>query len=200
MTTIFGIKPIEDHYTRTWDKINKKFISPYDIKSGIHYTDKKRFKTDMWSSFYDAQGNNIYENDIVKSTTPDGIVSYYIIRLMNTKCRKCLPKKIDIETGKSYMLSSMDEMTGETSECGAYFVNTLEVIGNIHENPEFVKIKEMEMDDILFYTIEAMKDIAISNIRDNCNIRNHNIRNYILNALDELRADIHHNFLEKDND
>lgn len=171
MTTIFGIKPIEDHYTRTWDKINKKFISPYDIKSGIHYTDKKRFKTDMWSSFYDAQGNNIYENDIVKSTTPDGIVSYYIIRLMNTKCRKCLPKKIDIETGKSYMLSSM-----------------------------FVKIKEMEMDDILFYTIEAMKDIAISNIRDNCNIRNHNIRNYILNALDELRADIHHNFLEKDND
>lgn len=98
------------------------------------------------------------------------------------------------------MLSSMDEMTGETSECGAYFVNTLEVIGNIHENPEFVKIKEMEMDDILFYTIEAMKDIAISNIRDNRNIRNHNIRNYILNALDELRADIHHNFLEEDND
>lgn len=102
MTPIFDIKPISDPVTRTWDKVDKKFIKPHEIVSAIHYIDKARFKTDMWSSFYDAQGNNIYENDIVKSTTPDGIVSYYIIRLMNTKCRKCLPAKLDIETGKTY--------------------------------------------------------------------------------------------------
>lgn len=52
------------------------------------------------------------------------------------------------------------------------------------------------MSDTLFYAIEAMKKIANDELSSN-----DEVCKYVLKALDELRADIHHNFnLELKND
>lgn len=52
------------------------------------------------------------------------------------------------------------------------------------------------MNDTLFYAIEAMKKIANDELSGN-----DEVCKYIISALDELRADIHHNFnLEVEND
>ena len=110
------MKP-KDFDFRIWHKDSESFVdmkvSGTDLR--IIPTDDDSMELELWSGFYDSKGAKIYEGDIVICNTLKFIVEY--------KRGKFRLRQI-AENGFSLSL---------------HYSETLEVLGNIHENAELLK-------------------------------------------------------------
>lgn len=121
---------------RAWDAIAKqmaplsnKFInlgSGYvfeNVRDGLEGTDElvysKRFILMQYTGLKDKSGKEIYEGDIVKDC--DTSDSVFAVKWDETKAGYFMPVEFDEEY--AYSISAV----------------TLEVIGNIYQNPELIK-------------------------------------------------------------
>ncbi|HEF5048944.1 TPA: hypothetical protein SGZ58_000955 [Campylobacter jejuni] len=135
---------LQDFDFRIWDEDNEEFYknpSIFKIKQikGPHnvvlssYSDNERinfegydrkFEVELFTRLYDKNGKKVYENDIVKAKNP---FNY-------------LEAKISIhKEGTFYLENKSGHYVGSL----IYLVEdegyTIEIIGNIHENPELLK-------------------------------------------------------------
>ncbi|EAI0749800.1 hypothetical protein E0304_08320, partial [Campylobacter jejuni] len=132
---------LQDFDFRIWDEDNEEFYknpSIFKIKQikGPHnvvlssYSDNERinfegydrkFEVELFTRLYDKNGKKVYENDIVKAKNP---FNY-------------LEAKISIHKEGTFYL---ENKSGHYMGSLIYLVEdegyTIEIIGNIHENPE----------------------------------------------------------------
>ncbi|EAJ6389457.1 hypothetical protein GQE13_07795 [Campylobacter jejuni] len=135
---------LQDFDFRVWDEDNEEFYknpSIFKIKQikGPHnvvlssYSDNERinfegydrkFEVELFTRLYDKNGKKVYENDIVKAKNP---FNY-------------LEAKISIHKEGTFYL---ENKSGHYMGSLIYLVEdegyTIEIIGNIHENPELLK-------------------------------------------------------------
>ncbi|HDV7388118.1 TPA: hypothetical protein RJ267_000231, partial [Campylobacter jejuni] len=135
---------LQDFDFRIWDEDNEEFYknpSIFKIKQikGPHnvvlssYSDNERinfegydrkFEVELFTRLYDKNGKKVYENDIVKAKNP---FNY-------------LEAKISIHKEGTFYL---ENKSGHYMGSLIYLVEdegyTIEIIGNIHENPELLK-------------------------------------------------------------
>ncbi|ECL2892056.1 TPA_asm: hypothetical protein GEA46_03430 [Campylobacter jejuni] len=135
---------LQDFDFRIWDEDNEEFYknpSIFKIKQikGPHnvvlssYSDNERinfegydrkFEVELFTRLYDKNGKKVYENDIVKAKNP---FNY-------------LEAKISIHKEGTFYL---ENKSGHYIGSLIYLVEdegyTIEIIGNIHENPELLK-------------------------------------------------------------
>ncbi|HFF9594079.1 TPA: YopX family protein [Campylobacter jejuni] len=135
---------LKDFDFRIWDEDNEEFYknpSIFKIKQikGPHnvvlssYSDNERinfegydrkFEVELFTRLYDKNGKKVYENDIVKAKNP---FNY-------------LEAKISIHKEGTFYL---ENKSGHYMGSLIYLVEdegyTIEIIGNIHENPELLK-------------------------------------------------------------
>ncbi|EAI4703518.1 hypothetical protein BE816_04330 [Campylobacter jejuni] len=135
---------LRDFDFRIWDEDNEEFYknpSIFKIKQikGPHnvvlssYSDNERinferydrkFEVELFTRLYDKNGKKVYENDIVKAKNP---FNY-------------LEAKISIHKEGTFYL---ENKSGHYMGSLIYLVEdegyTIEIIGNIHENPELLK-------------------------------------------------------------
>lgn len=128
---------------RAWDKIQNKMLLPDNIEfiHGQAYwaeasTDGQDecsndgkvdgigalFELEQFTGLTDVNGKDIYEGDIIKS---------------NYKYAQPKVSQIIIEDGNSYILGE-DLATGNEMLVSDH-VNEIEIIGNVHANPELLK-------------------------------------------------------------
>lgn len=107
---------LQDFDFRIWDNKTNKFIE-LNISDNIRALPRKNddLVLELWSGFYDSKGTKIYEGDIVICNTLKFVVEY--------KRVKFILKQI-AENGLSVSL---------------HYSETLEVLGNIHENADLLK-------------------------------------------------------------
>lgn len=128
-------RPIE---FRTWDKKLEKYINPAHIylvgdgslrSWGDNLLDKSRFIVEFFTGLLDRNGTKIFENDIVT------------VESLNNK------DAVDF-TGKIYWCGDrwhIEDKMGCDYDNGDYYrgdeINwvRIEVIGNVHQNPELLK-------------------------------------------------------------
>nr|ELW5169165.1 hypothetical protein [Campylobacter coli] len=135
---------LQDFDFRVWDEDNEEIYknpSIFKIKQikGPHnvvlssYSDNERinfegydrkFEVELFTRLYDKNGKKVYENDIVKAKNP---FNY-------------LEAKISIHKEGTFYL---ENKSGHYMGSLIYLVEdegyTIEIIGNIHENPELLK-------------------------------------------------------------
>ncbi|EAI7024799.1 hypothetical protein CJM00_08865 [Campylobacter jejuni] len=132
---------LQDFDFRIWNneteryETNKPLISllMIDVLTRVAHLNGNKFEIELWTGYFDKNGNKIYENDIIKNESLEEI--YYITRdntykmfkiiIYDKDCNENLYRKknpADINLLK--MLVSDKNMS---------------VIGNIHENPELLK-------------------------------------------------------------
>lgn len=114
---------------RAWNQTHKRFFNPLEDRNYTfkHFINKPIFPVEQFTGLLDQKGKEIYEGDLVK-----------------------------FELVEEYDLTGQDEFTGtiewDEEDTGFFicshterfphiklwFTNYLEVIGNIHENPELL--------------------------------------------------------------
>ncbi len=98
---------------------------------------------ELWTGYFDKNGNKIYENDIIKNESLEEI--YYITRdntykmfeiiIYDKDCNENLYRKKNPADIKCLYLLSSDK--------------NMSVIGNIHENKELLEVKELKFYNII---------------------------------------------------
>ena len=128
---------------RAWDKVQNKMLLPDNIEfingqaywaeastdgNGGYSNDGKvdgigaLFELEQFTDLKDVSGKDIYEGDIVKS---------------NYKYAQPNISQIIMEDGNSY-ITGEDLATGKEMLVSDH-IGEIEVIGNVHENPELLK-------------------------------------------------------------
>ncbi|MBF7047098.1 hypothetical protein IY804_03265 [Campylobacter volucris] len=100
--------------------------SGYDSTSYFNYTDD-RYEIELFTGFYDKNGKKIYENGILYSfeDCAEGEAFKY---------------KVVLKKGAFYLVECGDNGEEYDEDLISEFQLTeLEIIGNIHENPELLK-------------------------------------------------------------
>ena len=107
---------LTDFDFRIWDNKTNKFIE-LAISDNIRAIPRKNddLVLELWSGFYDSKGAKIYEGDIVICNTLKFVVEYKRVKFILRQIA---------ENGVSVSL---------------HYSETLEVLGNIHENAELLK-------------------------------------------------------------
>ena len=123
---------------RAWDKVQKVMMVPRDMQTdsdgNIFYVEARSldgeydegdldvFELEQFTGLKDVNGKEIYEGDIVKS---------------NYKYAQPNISQIIMEDGNSY-ITGEDLATGNEMLVSDH-IGEIEVIGNVHENPELLK-------------------------------------------------------------
>ena len=107
---------LQDFDFRIWDNKTNKFIE-LNISYNIRAIPRKNddLVLELWSGFYDSKGTKIYEGDIVICNTLKFVVEYKRVKFILRQIA---------ENGLSVSL---------------HYSETLEVLGNIHENADLLK-------------------------------------------------------------
>lgn len=108
---------------RAWDN-ECKVIRDYDELKGLTLDalDASDFELEQFTGLTDVNGKDIYEGDIIKS---------------NYKYAQPKISQIIMEDGNSY-IAGEDLATGNEMLVSDH-VDEIEVIGNVHENPELLE-------------------------------------------------------------
>ena len=130
---------LKDFDFRIYDNNTNKFIE-LNISNNIRAMPRENddLILELWSGFYDSKGTKIYEGDIVKydsNTRPLAAVfeknTFYIV---DTRIKKHL--QVDCGTRLQGIYENKSNGYKDNKlEC-------LEVLGNIYENAELLKVKE----------------------------------------------------------
>ncbi|WP_076634778.1 YopX family protein [Lactiplantibacillus plantarum] len=123
---------------RAWDKVQKVMMVPRDMYTdsdgNIFYVeamgpdgeydegDLDVFKLEQFTGLTDVNGKDVYEGDIVKS---------------NYKYSQPKVSQIIMEDGNSYILGE-DLATGNEMLVSDH-IGEIEIVGNVHDNPELLK-------------------------------------------------------------
>ncbi|EAL5928576.1 hypothetical protein DSN94_06515 [Campylobacter upsaliensis] len=125
---------LKDFDFRIWDSNTNKFIE-FAISDNIRAIPRKSddLVLELWSGYFDKNGNKIYEGDIIK------YVYVFNHTLLDKYMLKRLPKKVSI----GYV--GIDDFLGfrilknKELQCFMKDVTNIEIIGNIHENADLLK-------------------------------------------------------------
>ncbi|EOW0155042.1 YopX family protein [Campylobacter upsaliensis] len=125
---------LKDFDFRIWDSNTNKFIE-FAISDNIRAIPRKSddLVLELWSGYFDKNGNKIYEGDIIK------YVYVFNHTLLDKYMLKRLPKKVSI----GYV--GIDDFLGfrilknKELQCFMKDVTNIEIIGNMHENADLLK-------------------------------------------------------------
>ncbi|EHJ8978505.1 hypothetical protein G5F42_001278 [Campylobacter upsaliensis] len=125
---------LKDFDFRIWDNSTSKFIE-FAISDNIRAIPRKNddLMLELWSGYFDKNGNKIYEGDIIK------YVYVFNHTLLDKYMLKRLPKKVSI----GYV--GIDDFLGfrilknKELQCFMKDIANIEIIGNIHENADLLK-------------------------------------------------------------
>ncbi|BEJ76109.1 hypothetical protein NEB90_001757 [Campylobacter jejuni] len=143
---------LQDFDFRIWDKTKEEFLkkeptlinyaNTADI-ADMFIGNGNDLEIELWTGYFDKNGNKIYENDIIKNESLEEI--YYIARdntykmfeiiIYDKDCNENLYRKKNPADIKCLYLLSSDK--------------NMSVIGNIHENKELLEVKELKFYNII---------------------------------------------------
>ncbi|EAH8851059.1 hypothetical protein PQO74_000445 [Campylobacter lari] len=125
---------LKDFDFRVWDKDEKCFLDSYTkSRAIIKNLPKDRLENmelEFWTGLYDKNGKKIYENDIL----------YILYSFEDCSEDEAFKYKVVLKEGAFYLVECGDN--GEEYDedlISEFHLTELEIIGNIHENPEFLK-------------------------------------------------------------
>ena len=90
-------------------------------------------KPDIYTNINDKNGKEIYEGDILADTSPD--VSYILGIVTYNETPDCI-------YAGSFYLTDEDGYASDWDDTEPEHWHNYEVIGNIHENPELMEVRE----------------------------------------------------------
>jgi uncharacterized phage protein (TIGR01671 family) len=105
---------------RAWDTRNSRFVFDPDIYSSQQY--HKRFTLEQFTGLLDKNGKEIYEGDVLADA------------------KSIYRPQVVFEDGR-FAFAFTYENGHDVAPCQEWYItnNQLEVIGNIHENPELLE-------------------------------------------------------------
>lgn len=124
---------------RAWDELNQEMV--YE-KTGIFSGGKSSWEilrlyenVMQFTGLHDINGKEIYEGDILKQTRLNGSIHYY--KIFNVNGGFAFNTHQD-DFYKPQSEIYFYESTADMQNSG--FISNLEIIGNIFENPDLVKL------------------------------------------------------------
>ena len=131
---------------RAWDKLNKDMFNVESInfqerrvyKDTVSYCKFENIDLMQYTGLKDEYGDEIYEGDIVKfkDCSIDGTKEFYNIGVIEREGKRDELVISQLIFEKSYFTENYMDFINETFELS-------EIIGNIYENPELLKEKEV---------------------------------------------------------
>ena len=131
-----------DNYRVIAGRISRFYANTADI-ADMFIGNGNDLEIELWTGYFDKNGNKIYENDIIKNESLEEI--YYITRdntykmfeiiIYDKDCNENLYRKKNPADIKCLYLLSSDK--------------NMSVIGNIHENKELLEVKELKFYNII---------------------------------------------------
>ncbi|EAJ5682145.1 hypothetical protein BXA13_07480 [Campylobacter lari] len=116
---------LKDFDFRVWNHEEKQFIAGIVIKKYSGFDGLRQdVEIELWTGLCDKNKKKVYENDIVKVKSP----------------YDCFIAKISIhKEGTFYLEGKNGDYMGSLIYLVEDEAYTIEIIGNIHENPELLK-------------------------------------------------------------
>ena len=131
---------------RAWDKLNKEMFNVESInfqerqvyRDTVSYREFNDVELMQYTGLKDKNGKEIYEGDIVKfkDCSIDGTKEFYNIGVIEREGKRDELVISQLIFEKSYFTENYMDFINETFELS-------EIIGNIYENPELLKEKEV---------------------------------------------------------
>ncbi|EKR5470514.1 hypothetical protein P8K93_001771 [Campylobacter coli] len=164
---------LKDFDFRIWDNIEKKYIKtphglyientehndassysriignyeqrsfyidyPFNDRNNEYYDNEESLLIELFTGLYDKNGKKIYEGDILyyfKDCSEGEVFKYQVL----------------FKEGAFYLFESYDGFVDDEDLIAEFDLKELQVMGNIHENKELLKVKddEAEENDIFF--------------------------------------------------
>ena len=126
---------------RAWEDRWKEYIKDVLIGSngeiyfddGVATQDNLDISIEQFTGLKDVSGKEIYENDIIKYTSEDGEFFYAKVKYF-----------ADDDNYPAFDFIPPDEDWHFQSNClsEGTFSNALEVVGNVHTNPELLEVEK----------------------------------------------------------
>ena len=119
------------HKFKVWDTLNKVMKDWNYVVSQLDITDvfgNKRFIPLQWTGLKDKNGNEIYNGDVV-------IAEYF----NHSKASTFIKQIVSFEKGTFTLKSQEIELEMTRQNVPIHWADTIEIIGNIHQNPELIK-------------------------------------------------------------
>ena len=135
----------------TWDYLKSFFRGPYD-----DFFENEKYVLQQYTGLKDKNGKEIYEGDIVRDFGKTWVIKF---------------GEIDTNLGPRikmlgfYMETSDSDTYHNSEKHPLYELLTLEIIGNIYENPELLKGEDSDLSSCCNAKVEQDKCLDCG---DNC--------------------------------